>query len=143
MNKLTPYLSFDGNCAEALRFYEKAFGGTIAMILTYGESPMAQQFATEHHHLIMHSALSLPAGGQLFAGDKFPGTTCTGPNGFKGMGLALEYADVAEGEAAFQALADGGTISMPMAPSFWSEQFGMLTDRYGVDWMVNAGQSKM
>ena len=143
MAKLTPYLGFDGNCAEAMRFYESALGGKIAMTLSYGESPMAGQVPAEHRQRIMHSALSLPSGGQLFAADKPPGTQSTGPSGFNGMGLTLEYAEVAAGEAAFKALAEGGSVTMPMAPSFWVERFGMLTDRFGVGWMVNAGPSKM
>ena len=143
MTKLTPYLGFDGNCAEAMRFYEEALGGKIHMSVTYGDSPMAEQFPAAHRQRDMHSALSLPAGGQLFAADKPPGTECAGPGGLKGIGLTLEYADVAAGEAAFRALAEGGSVSMPMAPSFWVERFGMLTDRYGVGWMVNAGPSKM
>ena len=143
MPKLTPYLGFDGQAAEAMLFYEKALGGKIAMTLTYGESPMAEQCSAEHRKRVMHSALSLPGGGLLFAADKPPGTEGTGASGFNGIGLALEYDDVAAGEAAFTALAEGGSISMPMAPSFWVERFGMLTDRYGVGWMVNAGPSKM
>ena len=115
------------------------------MTLTFGDTPMAEQFPAEQRRRIMHSALSLPGGGQLFAGDKPPGKECAAPNGFNGMGLALEYADVAAGEAVFKALAEGGnvTMPMPMAPSFWVERFGMLTDRYGVGWMVNAGPSKL
>lgn len=143
MTKLTPYLGFDGNCADAMRFYEGALGGKIEMMLTYGESPMAEQIPAEHRKRVMHSALNLPMGGQLFAGDKQPGNECTGPSGFNGIGLTLEYADVAAGEAAFKALAEGGSVTMPMAPSFWVERFGMLTDRYGIGWMVNAGPSKM
>jgi PhnB protein len=143
MTKLTPYLGFDGNCAEALRFYEKALGGKIEMSMSYGESPMAGQFPAEQCQRVMHAALSLPGGSQLFAADKPPGAQCTGPGGFNGIGLTLEYGDVAAGEAAFRALADGGNVTMPIAPSFWVERFGMLTDRYGVGWMVNAGPSKM
>jgi len=60
-----------------------------------------------------------------------------------GTALTLEYDDVAAGEAAFKALSEGGNVSMPMAASFWVERFGMLTDRYGVGWMVNAGPSKL
>ena len=143
MPKLTPYLGFDGNCTEAMRFYEAALGGKIEMTLTFGESPMAEQCPAEHRHRVMHAALSLPGGGQLFAADRPPGTDCANPSGFNGIGLTLEYGDVAGGEAAFKALADGGSVSMPLAPSFWVERFGMLTDRYGVGWMVNAGRSKM
>ena len=143
MPKLTPYLGFDGHCTEAMRFYERALGGKIEMTLTYGESPMAEQCPAEHRHRVMHSALSLPGNGQLFAADKPPGAECATPSGFNGIGLTLEYDDVTAGEAAIKALAEGGSISMPMAPSFWVERFGMLTDRYGVGWMVNAGRSKM
>ena len=143
MPKLTPYLGFDGNCTEAMRFYEAALGGKIEMTLTFGESPMAEPCPEEYRNRVMHSALSLPGNGQLFAADKPPGTAPSSPGGFNGIGLALEYDDVAAGEAAFTALSEGGKVSMPMAPSFWVERFGMLTDRYGVGWMVNAGPSKI
>ena len=143
MAKLTPYLGFDGNCTEAMRFYEAALGGKIDMTLTFGQSPMAEQFPAEHRHRVMHSVLSLPGNGQLFAADKPPGTECSGPGGFNGIGLALEFDELAAGEAAFKALSEGGNVTMPMAPSFWVERFGMLTDRYGVGWMVNAGPSKL
>ena len=143
MSKLTPHLGFDGNCIEAMRFYEQALGGKIDLTVTYGESPMAAQFPAEHHPRVMHSALSLPDGGQLFAGDSPPGAACNASSRFHGIGLTLEYADVATGQSAFDALAEGGKVTMPMAPSFWVERFGMLTDRYGVGWMVNAGPSKL
>ena len=143
MSKLTPYLAFEGQAAEAMRYYEKALGGKIDMTLTYGESPMAEQIPAEHRERVMHSALSLPDGGQLFAVDKLPEMPGSGPSGFNGIGLTLEYGDVATGEMAFNALSEGGSVLMPMAPSFWVERFGMLTDRYGVRWMVNAGPSKM
>ncbi len=143
MTKLTPYLGFDGQAAEAMRFYETALGGKIEMTLTWGESPMAEQCPAEHRDRVMHAALRLPGGGQLFAADKAPGTNCSSPSGFNGVGLTLEYDDVDTGEAVFEALADGGSVSMPMASSFWVERFGMLTDRYGVGWMVNAGSSQM
>lgn len=143
MSKLTPHLGFDGNCIEAMRFYEQALGGKIDRVLTYGEMPMSEQIPAEHRQRVMHSALSLPDGGQLFAADDVPGMGGNSPSGFAGIDLALEYADVAAGEAAFNALAEGGSVTMPMAPSFWVERFGMLTDRYGVGWMVNAGPSKL
>ena len=69
MYKLTPHLAFEGQAAEAMRFYEKALGGKIEMTLTYGESPMAEHVPAEHRKRVMHSALSLPGGGQLFAVD--------------------------------------------------------------------------
>ena len=143
MSKLTPYLGFDGNCTEALRFYEAALGGKIDMTLTYGESPMAEQCPAEHRNRVMHSVLALPAGGQLFAADRPPGMERSSSSASNSIALTLEYGDVAAGEAAFQALSEGGEVSMPMAASFWVERFGMLTDRYGIGWMVNAGPSKL
>lgn len=77
MTKLTPYLGFD-QPRQAMRFYEIALGGSINMTLTYGESPMASSSAG-HHKRVMHSALSLPAGGQLFAADRPPGTESSTP----------------------------------------------------------------
>ncbi len=127
MPKLAPYLAFEGGQAtEAMRFYEKPLGGRIEMTLTYGESPMVEPFAAEHRHLVVHSALKLSGGG---------------PSGFSDIGLTLEYDDDAAGEAAFDALASSGSVSMPMPPSFWVNRFGMLTDRYGVGRRVNAGPS--
>jgi PhnB protein len=120
MPTITAYLAFDGNCSEAMRFYEKALGGKLEMVLTYGESPMA--------------------------GDKMPGMDQCGGSGAaagSGVGLALALDTVAAGEAAFAALADGGKVTMPMAPSFWVESFGMVTDRYGYGWLVNAGAPRM
>ena len=147
MSKLTPYLAFDGNCTEAMRFYEKALGGKIEMMMTYAQSPMAEQTPAEHRNRVMHSALSLPQGGQLYAADKPPAMPgregASGASGFTGIGLTLDYDDVASGIAVFKALSEGGTVTMPIAPSFWVEQFGMLTDRYGIGWMVNAGPMKM
>ena len=143
MSKLTPYLGFDGNCTEAMRFYEAALGGKIEMMLTYGESPMAEQCPAAHRNRVMHSVLALPAGGQLFAADRPPGMERTSPSASNAIALTLEYDDVAAGEAAFKALSVGGSVSMPMAASFWVERFGMLTDRYGIGWMVNAGPSKL
>jgi PhnB protein len=145
MPTITAYLAFDGNCSEAMRFYEKALGGKLEMVLTYGESPMAGDIPAAHHGRVMHAALSLPGGGQLFGGDKMPGMDqCGGsPAGGGGVGLALALDTVAAGEAAFAALADGGKVTMPMAPSFWVESFGMVTDRYGYGWLVNAGAPRM
>jgi PhnB protein len=138
---LTAYLGFDGHCAEALRFYEKALGGKIQFMLTYGEAPDAAQMPAEHRGRIMHATLTLPGGGQLYAADNPPGTP--GPATFNGVGLMIDIDDVAAGEKAFNALAEGGTVTMPFAQTFWAERFGMVTDRYGVGWMVNAGQQAM
>ncbi len=139
MPKLTAYLGFDGNCAEAMHFYEKALGGTVEL-MTFAQAPASEGIAAELGHRIMHAALMLPGGGMLYASDMPQGVPFMG---IQGVGLTLDYDSVEHAEQAFNALAAGGTVTMPLAPSFWIERFGMLTDRFGVGWMVNGGAFKM
>lgn len=141
---LTPYLSFAGNTRTVFAFYTQALGATVETLLTFGDMPpppadqappggcagMAQPPADA----IMHGCLQLPGGAKLMAGDLPPGMAY---DGMKGVMLALEYDTVAEAERAFAALAEGGTVTMPLAPTFWAKVFGMLTDRYGVSWAIN------
>lgn len=127
------YLSFNGNCAEAFAFYTKALGGAVTFSLTYGESPMAGEVPKESHGRIMHMALQA-GGATLFGADLMPDTPF---EGFKGFALSVQRQDVDAGAAVFQALAEGGQITMPFAKTFWAAGFGMLVDRFGVPWMVN------
>lgn len=142
MDKLRPYVSFDGQAVETMRFYAQAVDGKVEMTLAFGESPMAEEVPAQHRKRVMHSTLRLPDGGQLFADDKLPGVPGSDPNSSNGIGLMLQYEAVAAGKAAFHTLAAGGSVLMPMAPNFWVEQFWTLTDRYGVRWMINAGLVK-
>ena len=133
MPRLDAYLFFDGNCAEAMRFYESALGGKIDMMMTHGQSPMADQAPPGSADLIMHAHLSLPGGGVLMASDDMPG----GFKGMHGFKLSLHYDTVEEGKRIFDALADGGRVVLPFDKTFWADGFGMLTDRFGTPWMVN------
>ena len=129
-----PYLSFNGNCAEAMRFYERALGATLEVLVRNADSPMAAQSPKEHADRVMHARLALPAGGVLYAGDCPPQMKYTG---IHGVGLALNFETVAQATAAFNALAEGGTISMALQPMFWAKIWGMLTDKFGTPWIVN------
>jgi PhnB protein len=129
-----PYLSFDGNCAEAMRFYERALGGTLEVLLRNADSPMAAQTPPEHADRIMHARLALPEGGMLYAGDCPPQMKHTG---IHGVGFALNYDTVAQATAVFNALAEGGKVSMALQPMFWAKIWGMLTDKFGTPWIVN------
>ena len=129
-----PYLSFNGNCAEAMRFYERALGGTLEVLLTNADSPMAAQTPKEYADRIMHARLALPGGGTLYAGDCPPQLNFIG---IHGIALTLNFETVAQATAAFNALAEGGTVSMALQPMFWSKIWGMLTDRFGTPWIVN------
>jgi PhnB protein len=129
-----PYLSFPGNCADAMRFYETTLGARLTASISYGDAPMPEPMPAEARNLIMHAHLALADGGELMAGDCPPGMPF---EGFKGVMLALTYAEVAAAERVFTALGEGGQVTMPMAPTFWAKTFGMVTDRFGVSWGVN------
>jgi PhnB protein len=129
-----PYLSFDGTCEKAVRFYETALGGKVEVLLKNSDSPMAEQTPKEHLDRIMHARLALPGGGVLYAGDCPPQMKYSG---IHGVGLTLNFDTVDQATKAFNALAAGGTVTMALQPMFWSKIFGMLTDKFGTPWMVN------
>jgi PhnB protein len=127
------YLQFNGNAAEALAFYAKCLGGKIAFSMTFGDSPMGKETPESHKQKIMHATLEA-RGHSLMASDLPPGYPF---HGYKGFSLSVQAKDVKEGETLFKALSDGGKATMPYAPTFWSQGFGMLEDKFGVPWMVN------
>ena len=127
------YLTFDGNCAEAMRFYERVLNGKLKAMITNGKTPMAAQMPPGSEHKIMHALLEFKGGGSLMAGDDCMGTY----QGMKGVMLALMYDTVAEAERVFNTLGDGGKVTMPLEPTFWAKSFGMVTDRFGTSWAVN------
>jgi len=127
------YLAFDGNCADAMRFYEKVFGGTLG-ILTFGESPMAEKTPKDALNRVMHARLALDGNGCLYAGDCPPGMPY---QGIHGVSLTLNYDTAAQAERIFSALGAGGKVTMPFGPTFWAKAFGMVTDKFGCPWIVN------
>ena len=134
MTQAIAYLGFDGNCADAMRFYEQALGGKLEMLMSGADSPMAAQMPKEFLHRIMHARLALPGGGLLYAGD----TPANVPyEGIKGVSITVDYPTVAEAQRVFDALAAGGRVTMAMQESFWARRFGMLVDRFGTPWIVN------
>ena len=130
--QITPYLTFNGNCSEAFRFYAECLGGTIEMMMSHGDSPVAAQVPKEWHSAIMHARLKV-GDGVLMASDVPPEQGQT-PQGFS---ISIGAATPAEAERVFEALSAGGTVRMPLQPTFWAERFGMLVDRFGIAWMVN------
>jgi PhnB protein len=130
--KVNPYLSFNGNCAAAFRFYQKALGGTIPMTMTYGESPMCDQTPAEFRDKVMHTRLI--AGDAVLMGSDAP------PDRYQktqGTTVALGVDSAEEAERIFHALAENGTVTMPISETFWAVRFGMLTDQFGTPWMIN------
>lgn len=129
-----PYLGFNGNCAEAMRFYESALDGKLEMLMSGADSPMASQIPKEFAHRILHARLALKDGGYLYAGDA---PTEAPYQGIHGVSIALQYDTASEAQKVFEKLSAGGKVMMPMAPTFWAKSFGMLIDRFGTPWMVN------
>lgn len=138
----TPYLSFNGNCAEAMRFYAGLLGAELDM-MTYGEMPPmpdAPAMPDAVKNRVAHAALMKDGAWLLLAADYVPefsgGAPYTAP---QGMDTCLNLDTVAEGARIFTALSEGGQVRMPYAPTFWAESFGMVTDRFGTPWMINVG----
>jgi len=133
--KLHPYLMFDGSCEEAFRFYEKALDGAVMMMMTYAESPMASMVPPDFGEKIIHASM-IVEGQPLSGADAMPGHFRK-PQGFS---VTLDIEDPAEAERVFAALSQGGTIGLPIQPTFWAERFGMCVDRFGTPWMINCGK---
>lgn len=133
--QVNPYLSFNGQCAEAFRFYQRALGGTIEMLMSVGQSPMADQAPPEHKDRIMHASMRI-GDTQIMGGDGPPSSF----RPMQGFCVNLAIADPAEAERVFAVLAEGGQVGMPIAETFWAKRFGMVTDRFGTPWMVNCSK---
>ncbi|POA30964.1 MULTISPECIES: VOC family protein [unclassified Pseudomonas] len=136
--KINPYLIFNGDCKAAFTFYAQCLQGTLEMMMTFGESPARDQIPASSHDLIMHTRLVV--GDQvLMASDTTPDRPY---HGISGCSVSLNVTSIAEAERIFSALADKGTIQMPLEATFWAARFGMLVDRFGVPWMVNCEADK-
>jgi PhnB protein len=130
-----PYLSFNANCKEAFEFYAKCLGGRISFMMTYGESPVAEQTAPEQLGNIMH--ISMEYKGLTLAGADAPPQYFSRPAGFS---VALTPDSAEEAERIFAAMSEGGTVRMPLQSTFWAQRFGMFIDRFDIPWMINCGQ---
>jgi PhnB protein len=134
--QIESYLFFGGNCEEALAFYKRCLGGEITALMRYEGSPMDNaQLPREWKQKVMHSTFE-SQGARFMASDTMPGQPKPSYQGFS-MSLFVP-GDAEKARKAFDALAEGGKVTMPFAPPFWGGHFGMLTDRFGVPWMVNS-----
>ncbi|MCG7757497.1 MAG: VOC family protein [Nitrosomonas sp.] len=131
---IQPYLMFGGRCEEALEFYRSALGAQIDMLLHFSESPDPTppgMLPAGFENKVMHASFRI-AGNVLMASDG-----CEVGTQFKGFSLSISVATEAEADRYFAALSDGGQVQMPLTKTFWSPRFGMLTDRFGIAWMIN------
>ena len=130
--KLSPYLSFNDECEVAFKFYEQCLDGKIDAMMTYGNSPMAEQTPPEKLDKIMHASLTV--GDTVLMGSDALPNYFEKPQGFS---VSLVLNDPDEAERVFNALAENGTVQMPIQETFWAARFGMLVDRFGTPWMIN------
>ena len=133
MALVQPYLFFNGRCEEAIEFYKRSLGAELQMMMRNKDAPPgeAPPLPPGSGNKVMHATLAI-GGGIVMASD---GMASGGPE-FRGFSLSLAYPTEAECRRVFDALGHGGHIDMPLGKTFWSPCFGMLTDRFGVGWMV-------
>jgi PhnB protein len=128
------YLFFNGRCEEAIEFYQRALGAEVVMLMRNKDSPEPHppgMLPPGSENKVMHATLRIGASNLMLSDGR-----CDGKPVFNGFSLSLDAANEAEAERLFAALGQGGTVQVPLAKTFWSPKFGMLTDRFGVGWMV-------
>jgi PhnB protein len=130
-----PYVFFDGKCEEALEFYKSSLGAKVDMMMRYNEAPpeVQGQMSPGSKDKVMHAAFKI-GDTQILASDGH----CNGKPSFQGFSLTINAANDAEADRLFAALGKGGQVTAPMSETFFASRFGMLADKFGVNWMVIA-----
>lgn len=133
MSRIEPYLFLNGRADEAIAFYQDALGAEVAMRMTFGDSPepSPMPLPTGWDRKVMHAALKV-GDMHLMLSD----ADCTDEAEFRGFRLSLTLDGEAAARRAFDKLAEGGSVQMPLAKTFWSPLFGMLEDKFGIGWMI-------
>ena len=132
--QVQPYLFFDGRCEEAIEFYRKALDAKVDMLMRYREAPPSPGTPMPPGDKVMHAALHI-GDTKVLASDGH----CSGKPNFQGFSLTVSARDEADAKRLFGALADGGKVTQPLTKTFFASSFGMLTDKFGLGWMVIAG----
>lgn len=129
--QVQPYLFFDGRCDDAIEFYKKTLGAEVAMLMRWKDSPDPSMCTPDNANKVMHSSLKIGET-RVMASDG----RNTGNPDFKGFALSLNAKDKADADRMFNALSDGGQVTMPIGETFFSPRFGMVADKFGVNWMI-------
>ena len=132
--QVQPYLFFEGRCEEAIEFYRTTLGAEVTMLMRFKEMPEPRQpgmITPQNENKVMHANLRIGDSTVLVSDGN-----CQSAPKFEGFSLTVSANDEAEGDRVFNALAEGGTVRMAMAKTFFARRFGMLADRFGVGWMV-------
>jgi PhnB protein len=126
-----PYLFFDGRCDEALGFYKQTVGADAKMLMRFKDAPDQSMVSPGSENKIMHAQVQIGDATVLMSDGR-----CGGKPNFQGFSLVISAKTETEADKFFSALGDGGQVTMPLAKTFFSPRFGMLTDKFGVGWMV-------
>nr|WP_295971314.1 VOC family protein [uncultured Bacillus sp.] len=129
------YINFNGNCREAVEYYAQVFGTDKPQIMAFGDGPQDPSFQLpeEAKHLVMHAELIINGSRVMFS-DTFPGTPFIQGNNFS---LTFLSKDVAEIQSVFDKLKEGGSVEMELQETFWSKYYGMLIDKFGIQWQFS------
>jgi len=135
MAAINPYLTFDGNCDEAFEFYKSVFGGDFLTMMRFGDMDTGQPVQESEKNRVMHVALPIGPGNILMASDipAAMGPLTIGNN----FSISINADSEAEADKLFAGLSAGGKVTMPMGKVFWGAYFGMFTDKFGIQWMIN------
>jgi PhnB protein len=125
------YLSFDGRAEEAIEFYKKALGAKVEMLMRWKDSPDPKMHMPGAENKVMHAYVNIGETGVMMSDGRN-----TGQPTFAGFNLSIATKTPAEADKLFNALLDGGKVTMPQSKTFFSERFGMVTDKFGVNWMI-------
>jgi PhnB protein len=135
------YLTFNGKCREAVEFYAQVFGTEKPQIMTFGESPSDPNYPLpeDAKDLVMHTRLMISGSNVMFS-DTFPGTPFVEGNN---ISLAIVSENVDDLTSYFNQLKEGGTVGMELQETFWSKCYGMVTDKFGIQWQLNYSNGEM
>jgi PhnB protein len=136
MKETITYLNFDGNCREAMRFYERCFGGEL-YLMPFSEAP--GDLPKEARDRIIHATVKKDGSTVLMASDTMPGMPFKQGNNFS---ICINCESLPELDRLFSAVGEKGKVTMPLQDTFWGARFGMLTDQFGVNWMFNFEKPK-
>ena len=138
---IQPYVFFEGRCEEAIEFYQQAIGAQVEMVMRNSESPdepPPRMLPPGSESKIMHGSLRIGDSVVMVSDGN-----CSGHPAFQGVSLSIQADTAEEAQRLFDALADGGAVTLPFGKTFFSEGFGMLADRFGVQWMVNTAPQQV
>lgn len=135
MAAINSYLNFKGNTEEAFNFYKAAFGGEFSVLQRFNDTPHADNMPADQRDKIMH--ISLPISSGVLMGTDVVGPMADSFVQGNNISLSVQTGSEAETDQLFHALSEGGTVIMPLEKAFWGAYFGMFTDRFGINWMLN------